>query len=149
MQKFRLILSHVIVPLLLGGVIYIAFRSQSLILFTWFDKISISGFTNLIRDFLYPLNSILPEWVIYSLPDGLWVYSFTAFLIIIWNNRYESVKYWMMIPFTALLLIELLQLTGLLTGTCDLADIYVSLSAFVLCVYNMKLIPLNYEKQII
>lgn len=133
----------------MGGVIYIAFRSQSLILFTWFDKISISGFTNLIRDFLYPLNSILPDWVIYSLPDGLWVYSFTSFLIIIWNNKYESVKYWMIMPFTTLLLIELLQLAKMLTGTCDIADIYVSLLALILSLYNMKLIPQYYEKQII
>ena len=52
-------------------------------------------------------------------------------------------------PFTTLLLIELLQLAKMLTGTCDIADIYVSLLALILSLYNMKLIPQYYEKQII
>jgi hypothetical protein len=55
----------------------------------------------------------------------------------------------MIMPFATLLLIEMLQLAKMLTGTCDIADIYVSLLAFVLSIYNMKIIPRYYEKQTI
>lgn len=149
LPKVRLILFNVIVPLLLGGLIYIVFRSKSLILFTWFDEISISGFTNLVRDFLYPLKNSLPDWIIFSLPDGLWVYSFTSFLIIIWSDDFESVKYWMVIPLLTFFLIELLQLFNILKGTFDIVDNSICLIAFVFCVFKMKLITQLYEKQII
>jgi len=134
---------------MLGGLIYIAFRSKSLILFTWFDEISISGITNLIRDFLYPLRYNLPDWILFSLPDGLWVYSFTSLLIIIWSDDFDSVKYWMTIPILTFFLIDLLQLSKILKGTFDIVDNVICLWAFVICVLRMKLIPQPYEKQTI
>ena len=149
MRKVNLILLHILTPLSLGALIYIAFRNKSLTIFRWFDKISISEFTDSIRNLLNPLKNNIPDWVIFSLPDGLWVYSFTSFLIIIWKNNSESVKYWMILPFAILLLIELLQLTKIFTGTCDFTDIYISFLALIISVYNMKLIPQIYERQTI
>ena len=146
LKRLELIIFHIIFPLLLGGGIYVAFRSKSLILFRWFDKINISGFTNVIRDILDPCINNIPNWVKFSLPDGLWVYAFSSSFLIIWNQDFKTVKYWLLIPLLTFTFIELFQHFKIISGTCDLVDFFICLLAFVLSIINFKLIPINYEK---
>ncbi len=148
LRQARLILFHVIFPLISGGIIYIAYRSKSLILFRWFDEIGISGFTNSIRDFLNHFKNHLPNWIIFSLPDGLWLYSFTSILLIIWEKDIEKIKFWLLIPFLAFSSYELLKILKILQGTFDLVDLFIYFLAFILSIINIELIPQVYAKKI-
>lgn len=74
--------------------------------------------------FLTPLNKAeIPEWVKYSLPDGLWVLSYMLFMNIIWDNRTTIGYFWIFcLPIIALLS-EFGQLFHIVPGTFDAMDL--------------------------
>jgi hypothetical protein len=122
-SNFNLILFHVISPLTIGGLIYVVFRAKSLRMFSWFESIGIKTQISFLREYFSPIKSCLPSWVYFSLPDGLWVYSFTSIILILWAGK---INFWLIIPFTSGILIEILQ--GLsFTGTFDYLDLAFSL----------------------
>ena len=86
-KKCKPFLAHVFTPLATGGLIYVCFRSKTLRFFAWIDKIGFSNVVNEIRIIIYPCKEILPNWFINSLPDGLWVYSFSA-IIFLGSKKY-------------------------------------------------------------
>ena len=139
---------HVAIPLILGGLIYISFRSLSLRMFDWFKWCNIDFFTSLIRDLIYPLKNYIPPWFYFSLPDGLWIYSFSSALLIYWNNDFQKVKYWLLIPFLSGIFIEVLQGFKLFYGTFDLLDLLFSALGLLLSItivyYKFK----QYDKQV-
>ena len=138
---------HVILPLLLGGLIYIAFRSKSLVLFRWFEELKISELTDLIRFYLFPFKNHMPNWVIYSLPDGLWTYSFVSSFIFIWNKDSNKWEYWLLIPILISISYELLQYFIIFHDTFDILDFFICLVASVLSILILKIIPKHHEKQ--
>lgn len=123
MDKRNLILIHCFTPLFLGGLLYISFRSLTLKMFTWFKYVGIENYILDLRHEILNLKLYLPQWIYFSLPDGLWVYSFTSALIIFWDNDFEKVKYWLLIPFITGILIEILQGFKLFPGTFDFLDL--------------------------
>ena len=76
--NIKMILIHVISPLIIGGILYVVFRTKSLRMFGWFEFIGFNSEISFLRKYVSPLKSWLPSWVYFSLPDGLWVYSFTS-----------------------------------------------------------------------
>ncbi|WP_449388910.1 hypothetical protein [Chryseobacterium lineare] len=108
--------------LFLGGLIYLIFRTERLIMFRWVEYLKLSDvITNLQKiSTLY----ILPDWFKYSLPDGLWIYSYTAILLEIWKQTVtkQNVFWILSIPSTAVLS-EFFQLLKILPGTFDLIDL--------------------------
>jgi hypothetical protein len=108
---------------MLGGFIYIAFRSLSLRLFSWFETAGLNTITSFIRHIAFPLKSHLPQWVYYSLPDGLWVYSFSSALLILWKGQYEKAKIWLFIPLFSGSMIEIAQGLRIFPGTFDFLDL--------------------------
>jgi uncharacterized membrane protein len=65
----------------------------------------------------------LPQWVYYSLPDGLWVYSFSSALLILWKGQYEKAKIWLFIPLFSGSMIEIAQGLRIFPGTFDFLDL--------------------------
>ena len=111
---------HGFLPVFLGGLIYIIWRSTSLLMFSWFDGFGLTSHINVLRN----ISFAVPEWVIYSLPSGLWIYSFSFILIYIWHDAKSKSKYlWMSLAPIIALSSELGQLIGVIPGTFDLADI--------------------------
>ena len=86
-KQFIFFWGNVLIPIFFGGIIYLSFRKESLLMFTWFDSFGLSFAVNYLRDFLYPYKAVLPNWFLYSLPDGLWLYSFVFFLSFLWENE--------------------------------------------------------------
>ncbi len=65
----------------------------------------------------------LPDWVLYSLPDGLWIYSYILVIGAIRNfNIRESTLAIFCLP-TVAIISEFLQLPGIIPGTFDSSDI--------------------------
>ena len=77
-----------LVALTIGGLIYIRYRSESLLMFDWFHNL---GLSDSIEDFRS--NSEMPnvyDWVKYNLPAGLWLFAYMFVIDAVWgkdNNR--------------------------------------------------------------
>jgi hypothetical protein len=103
----------VIIPLLTGALIYMLSRERSIyflrILPLHFEKIS------------------LPDWVKFNLPDGLWAFSFSSLISIVWKNSSEKNYYlWLIIISILSLLLEILY------GTFDSKDILFVLAGLLI-----------------
>lgn len=69
---------------LIGGFIYIAFRSTSLLMFKWFDILGLSNAIYTIRAGVSDYK-IASSWILYSLPDGLWTLSYIIVMAALWD----------------------------------------------------------------
>lgn len=116
--------------LLIGGMTYLLFRPQTLLMFHVTDAIGLSATINSMRE---GISSQLPEFIIYSLPGALWA---AAYILTTEYFLYrQSVKTRIfvagIIPIIGAVS-ELLQLTGLLPGTFDVADLLCYLVPYLL-----------------
>lgn len=139
----------VFLPVILGGLLYILFRSDNLLMFKWFEYINIKKTIFLIRN---NINFHPSDWIIYNLPDGLWLFSYTSLMINIWKNKmnYESIFWIFIVPFIAILS-EFLQLFNLISGTFDFIDLlfYIlgTIIPIILYIRTNNLNIYNYEKK--
>ena len=138
MRLKTLTMIHVFSPLIVGGGIYISFRSMSLRLFEWFEIIELKTTISFIRNIIHPFKNELPTWTYYSLPDGLWVYSFSSALIILWGDQFKFGKYWLIIPLLFGAFIELAQKIKIFPGTFDIIDFTFSIMALALSIIIVK-----------
>jgi hypothetical protein len=124
--------AHVVLPLLVGGIIYVIGRSRTLWMFTWFEGLHLDGFVKSLRGAYGAQFATLPAWILFSLPDGAWVYSFALYMGLIWIDTH---------PRAALSLAalgpafgiggELGQLARIVPGTFDVTDLFLSAAASV------------------
>ena len=127
-QRLKLPLGMML--LLTGGITYLLFRPQTLLMFHVTDALGLSAVINSMRE---GISSQLPEFIIYNLPGALWAASY------ILTTEYflyrQSVKTRILvagiIPVIGAVS-ELLQLTGLLPGTFDVADLLCYLVPYLL-----------------
>ena len=113
---------HVILPVLCGGLVYIAYRSTDLKMFSWFNSAGLDSIIVSFRTVLTP--AYFPDWFIYSLPDSLWTYALTCGMIALWSNRITAKSAaWIFVgPFIAITA-EIGQTLGLINGTFDKIDL--------------------------
>ncbi|MBN1150745.1 hypothetical protein JXA84_05950 [candidate division WOR-3 bacterium] len=122
LHKLILFSGHIIIPLFIGGAIYILFRTENLKMFQWFESMNLGLFVKNMRTFS-PLQSYeCPYWVVFCLPNALWIYSLTAYLLLVWKNSRGAI-FWFLLGPAIGLSSELLQLTGAFPGTFDGADL--------------------------
>lgn len=131
MTKRNRIILTVILPLIIGGLTYILFRADSLRMFKWLDFIRIGTNINIVRNSIGHSN--LPAWIIFSLPDALWVFSFTSFMLIIWKGSFSLHSFlWILIAPIIGLLSEIGQAFHFVRGTFDITDFTLILIASIL-----------------
>lgn len=129
MREFKNIVSS-IVPLIIGGMLYLGYRSQELLMFRWANYLGLSRIVNSWRKFCFQYP--LPEWCYYALPDGLWLLSYILLINIIWNSHtWKSIIWIYALPAIAITS-ELLQLLNPYFGTFDIMDIVCYLGAVIL-----------------
>lgn len=110
--------------LIVGGLIYYCFRPDFLLMFSWAKLIGLGGVVSALRIGISPYEEQLPEFFIYSLPNGLWVFSFGTLMLSIWGRKHRAnCHFWL----TLLLILgagsEFLQIFGVITGVFDIQDI--------------------------
>ena len=104
-----------------GGVIYVLYRNTNLRMFSWFKQLGLSSFIAHIRE---NTNLTLPDWVVYSLPDGLWMCSFFFAMQVIWlNDNSRLLLYTTLILPLFIVLTEILQYFDVFPGTYDTIDL--------------------------
>lgn len=120
MRNKKWLLIQAVFPLALGACIYLLFRDTTII--------SSTTLTQHIK-----IGYLPPGWIIYNLPDFLWLYSLFASLNYIWMHSSQTiVRVYMFIGFIGALLSEVLQKFKLLFGTFDPFDLLFYLFALVL-----------------
>ncbi len=101
-----------LVALTIGGLIYIRYRSESLLMFDWFHNL---GLSDSIEDFRS--NSEMPnvyDWVKYNLTAGLWLFAYMFVIDAVWGKDKNRVSMYFLyvLPLLAVAS-EFMQFVGL------------------------------------
>ena len=121
-MKRQIIIGHLF-TLLLGGLLYISFRQETLKMFSWFDRINLSAAISELRLLTLPISDHLPNWFLYSLPDGLWLFSYLSVLLAVWDNTISKHNiYWLFLVPMVAIFSEIGQLFEIVAGTFDIID---------------------------
>jgi hypothetical protein len=127
-----------LVALVIGGLIYIRYRNESLLMFDWFQELRIS---NIIGEYRVDVDkSSVYEWVKYNMPAGLWLFSYMFIIDSLWGNDNNAVYrcFLYVLPIMALVS-ELMQLFKILPGTYDFMDLFSYVLAILLFIIIKKL----------
>lgn len=127
----RKIILGAIFPLILGTLIYLIFRPTTIRFIKWTKIIENNDLILDLRNYFSKIK--LPDWFIYNLPDGLWVFGLTFFLTTIWatNNDFKA-NLWKKSPIIIAVLHEFAQINSNISGTFDIMDIFFYLIGFLL-----------------
>ncbi|HKP37945.1 MAG TPA: hypothetical protein VJT71_13895 [Pyrinomonadaceae bacterium] len=121
---------HVLAPITVGGLIYIRWRDSNLVMFQWFRRLGLDAPIAWLRTGAGPVSEGWPFWLVYSLPDGLWVYALTALMILLWRDAVSSARFvWLSLGLLLGAGSELGQLAGIVPGSFDVIDLLVCVFA--------------------
>ena len=122
-----------IVCLTIGSMIYLCFRSESLLMFQWAHAAGLSEGMQLIRDASRPFRQTLPSWSNYSLPYSLWVLSYMFAQRAIWHNsdNLGSCLWILSVPILAITS-EVAQALQIIPGTFDRVDLAMLATAAII-----------------
>ena len=86
----------------------------------------------------------LPDWFIYSVPDGLWMFSFVLSVLSIWNFKLDKTSWiWVCSAILIGLSFELMQIFVKQIGVFDWNDLFIMMvsAAIALTMFPNKIIP--------
>ena len=135
--RIKAFIFDVFMPLLIGGLLYIAFRSH-LRMFRWFDQLGLSELVSDIRELTSPIAHYVPDWIIYSLPDALWIYSFTSVHQILWKDSKIAMRVLFLMSILLGCGAEVMQSLGLISGTFDWMDFILCLLAVIFSIIKQN-----------
>ncbi len=147
--SIRFILIHAFLPILVGALIYTFWRKPTLLVFSWYDFVGLNEQIIQWRSSAQAVRAVLPNWFLFCLPDGLWVYGITAFMAALWINAPKAYFiFWISVGPILAIGGELGQLIGFVQGTYELTDIAFYLVGFTVAVSVAlgKNKRVNYEK---
>lgn len=132
------------VPTLVGGLIYVGYRSTDLLLFDWADVLGLEHLVHVIR--LAAAAVYLPPFATQSLPAGLWSFGLSALIGVVWSEESStSAGVWHLMPFCLGVGSELLQAIEVLPGTYDTVDLLAYSVGSSLGYFTVRLITSNFE----
>lgn len=121
-------LLHVVFPTIIGTAVYIGWRSTDLLVFHWIEYCNLTAL-------VFRPTMPLPEWLLYSLPDGCWVYATTSWMLLIWKRFVP----WVWVGLILAVVAEYGQLFGFVQGTFQTLDVLFYVGGFVLAgIFNEK-----------
>ena len=121
---------HVVMPVTIGGLIYLCFRSADLLMFRWVEFLGGSECLRHLRGAVG--DALLPKWIIYSLPQGLWAYGVLSFSIIVWQGSASCTRwFWLGTGLVVAIGCEGGQLMDILPGAFDVIDSVIVVAAIL------------------
>lgn len=123
---------HIILPIFVGSGIYVLFREKTLLMFDWFSYLKLDFIIDFLRNNFYGYRTYIPKSILFSLPDALWVYSFTMFLSIYFKNRML-----LSMIFIGSIITEISQLWFVI-GTFDIYDVIYMFALYLVAMYFIK-----------
>lgn len=133
-------LAMAIIFLTIGGAIYLGFRTETLLMFRWVNKIGADDVIEIYRNFCSNNIRNLPVFVIYSAPNGLWSASFSLFMLYIWGaERFCNALFWSLAMLVASISSEILQYYHYISGQFDIFDVVSYVMGFMfIFLFNFK-----------
>ena len=131
-MKLKKVILHIALPIFVGSMIYILFREKELLMFNWFNYLKLNFIIDFLRNNFYEYRIYIPKSILFSLPDALWVYSFTMFLSIYLKN-----KIILSTVFIGSIIMEILQL-WFVAGTFDIYDVIYMFALYLIAMYFIK-----------
>lgn len=122
-MKKKLLFAHFF-SLIFGILIYLFFRTESLKVFSWLKIVRINFINTNFRKSTFQIGKSLPDWFLFSLPDGLWTFSYVCLMLYIWKNEIskQNLIWITLIPLIAIFS-EIAQIFHLIKGTFDINDL--------------------------
>lgn len=119
--------------LFLGGGLYLMCRSEHLVMFDWCKTIGIYQFIQQLRP-----QGNFDNWIVYSLPDGLWLFSYIILMGAIWAFDIRK----SLLCSAPLIVIaigsELLQIPHIVRGTFDVIDLLCYITGSLIGIFYIK-----------
>lgn len=124
--------------LFIGGVLYLMCRSECLVMFDWCKAIGIYPFIKQLRP-----QGDFDSWWFYSLPDGLWLFSYIILIGAIWTfDMRKSLLF--SVPLIVIAIgSELLQIQHIVRGTFDIIDLLCYIAGSVIGLFYIKKLNKN------
>ena len=137
------------VALLLGGIIYILFRTSEPAFFNWISAVGLDNWLDFARNSTLTLTPLLPDWIVYSLPNGLWAFAYALLITTIWSDSKSWLKYFWMASIPLLVLgFEILQYPKIIPGTFCIQDIILGIAGMTIgIIVGMKIIKPDYHEK--
>jgi len=127
--------TFVVVPLTLGVVVYIGWRSTTLLVFGWMEIVGIPVD-------IWRSTVTLPPLILYSFPDGCWVFAGTSWMFLIWKRLNSWVAVFVLLGTGS----EVGQGVGIIPGTFEWNDLTSYIAGFTIsCIghHYAKMYTLN------
>lgn len=131
-------------PLIIGGLLYLTYRVDTLKMFKWFDRLGVTDFILFLRGNKLLQSIQFPNWLKFSLPDALWIFSFTYSMLLLWQFKLTwRNAIWIIIPPLVGLFSEVGQLFNVIPGTFDIMDLLLLMVAMAtpflkIVTFNLK-----------
>ena len=125
-RRIELVLAFVL--FIAEGLLYLTFRSTELNMFRLYEHAG--PWVESLREWGSGLS--LPQWVRYSLPDGLWLLSYLLLVDAIWNKFDKASFIWYLCMPAVAFGSELAQMCWGFTGTYDMMDLVCYSAAVVI-----------------
>lgn len=144
MKARQLYIGHIF-TLLCGSLMYILFRTSNLKMFVWFEKLNFLNVISKLRSFTTNSTAQIPNVILYSLPDGLWLFSYISLVLYVWKNKINQENlFWIFIIPIISISSELGQIIKIIPGTFDFVDLIMYLLGTILpFIIYRKSITLN------
>lgn len=127
-----------LLAIVLGGSLYIFFRPVPPVFFGWMSMAGFGDRLETIRQHSLALAPVLPGWVVYALPQGLWAFAYALIIAGIWKNQHTWISYlWLSTIPLMVIGFEVLQFAGVVRGTYCLQDLLCGMGGIVFGVVIM------------
>lgn len=102
--------------------IYLGWRDDSHPFFRQAVSMGLGNEVNHLRQMVGIIK--MPDWFVYSLPDGLWMFAFVLFIMALWDFRLDGQgRYWTIASILSGLVLEISQFFKSAPGSFDWSDI--------------------------
>ena len=119
---YRLLLVIAFLLITCGGLIYLAFRPKSLLLFQLVDTLCLIEWIDRLRNVYSTIN--IPIFVVYSLTAGLWTASYLLIMFYTTRRYHRKTRLKLSLPLpVSAVVLEIAQYFSLCPGTFDFIDL--------------------------
>lgn len=129
-----------------GGLIYAFCRPGEACFPGWLGQPGLGSWIDAIRSFTLPPSAALPEWTVYSLPNGLWAFAYALVIVHIWQRRKTAMGILCLASVPVVPVAhEWMQYVQVLPGTGCLVDVLLGLFGAALGFRCATLLPARAE----
>lgn len=128
----------ILLSLVAGLFIYLVWRDISSPFYHWAANIGLASEVDFVRNHCSDIR--MPSWFVYSLPDGLWMFSFVLTMMTVWGfDLNKNSIQWIGISIAIGFSIEVTQMYFSELGRFDWMDMFfISIGALLPIVFFLK-----------